>query len=83
MKTKERLREFIVSELNWPGSKDQLTDDFPLIDKKVVDSLGIFSIVSFVESEFGIEIQDEELIPTNFKSINSISELVDSKRGSA
>jgi acyl carrier protein len=74
------MRGFISEELNWQGTKDELTDDYPLIENKVVDSLGIFNIVSFVEDEFGIEIQDDELVPANFGSIEAISQLVDSKR---
>jgi acyl carrier protein len=47
-----------------------------------LDSLGIFSVVSFVESEFGIEVQDEALVPENFGTIAGIARLVGTKRGS-
>ena len=80
MTTQEKIRNFILDELNWQGSSEELTDDFPLIEKRAVDSVGIFSIVAFLEGEFGIEIQDEELVPDNFSSIGKISALVASKK---
>jgi acyl carrier protein len=59
-----------------------LTDEYPLIDGQVLDSLGIYQLVSFLESEFGIEILDQELIPENFGTIGDLARLVSSKRRS-
>jgi acyl carrier protein len=75
------LREFIIQEVAPDGVEDSLTDDLPLIENGVVDSLGIFHIVSFLEREFGVEILDEELAPEHFGTIGSIARLVESKRG--
>lgn len=75
-----KLRDFIVRELSWNGSRDELTDDYPLIERRVLDSLGIFEVVTFVESEFGIEIVDEELVPEHFGTIDGIARLIESKQ---
>jgi acyl carrier protein len=77
----DKLRTFIIEELNWNGTQQDLTEDYPLIDRHVVDSLGLFELVSFVEGEFGVEIRDEELVPENFGTIGDIVKFVDSKRG--
>jgi acyl carrier protein len=79
MPIEERLRTFVVDELGFDG--DQLTDDYPLIERGVVDSMGILSLVSFVEGEYGVEIQDEELVPQHFGTIGGIADLVRSKGG--
>lgn len=81
MTTQDQLREFIIQEVAPDGVEDHLTDDLPLIENGVVDSLGIFHIVSFLEREFGVEILDEELVPEHFGTIGSIARLVESKRG--
>jgi acyl carrier protein len=39
--------------------------------------------VSFLESEFGVEILEEELGPANFGTIRDVTRLVDSKRKDA
>lgn len=74
------VRGFIIQELDWDASTGELTNDYPLIDRHVLDSLGIFQLVSFIESEFGVEVRDEELVPENFGTISSIAKLVGSKR---
>jgi acyl carrier protein len=79
MTAKSKIRRFIIDELNWDQDPSQLTDDYPLIERHVVDSLGIFNIVSFIEEEFGVEIEDEELIPGNFGTIKGIATLIESK----
>jgi acyl carrier protein len=78
MTIEERLRDFIADEISGDVDSDQLTDDYPLRD--IVDSLGLFEVVSFVESEFGVEIDNEELVPTNFDTIGRIADLVKAKQ---
>jgi acyl carrier protein len=77
----EKVRNFIVNELHWNPSLGELTDDFPLIESSAVQSLGLFQLVSFIEREFQVEVSDEELLPENFSSINTIVRLVESKNG--
>lgn len=78
--TTERLRTFIVEELSWEGSPSDLTEDYPLIERGTLDSLGIFQLVSFIENEFGVEVRDEELVRDNFGTLNDITALVEAKR---
>jgi acyl carrier protein len=79
MNTTERLRDFIVDELRWDGARHQLTDDYPLLDAGVVDSLGLFEIVQFLEAECSVEIADDELVPENFATLSAIAKLVERK----
>ena len=64
--------------LRWSRSTN-LPDDLPLIERSVLDSLGLFQLVGYLESEFGVEILDEELIPQNFGTITDIARLVREK----
>lgn len=73
------VRDFIVNELGWDGDPATLTEDYPLIANNVVDSLGIFQLVTELEGAHGIEIDDEELIPENFGTLAAIDSLVRSK----
>jgi acyl carrier protein len=76
----QKVRQFIVDELRFDGSPSDLEDDLPLIEQQVLDSLGIFQLVGFLEGEFSIEILDEELVPEHFGTIRGIARLVESKR---
>lgn len=76
---KQGLREFISAEMKWDGATADLTDDYQLLEREVVDSLGIFKIISFLENEYDIIVEDDDLVPENFNTIASISELAGSK----
>jgi acyl carrier protein len=51
----------------------------PLLDNKIIDSLGILECVTFIQKEFKIDIYDEELVPENFYSIHNLSEFIEKK----
>ena len=72
-----RIRDFIVDELRSDGPREQLTEDYPLISGGVINSLGLFRIVGFLEREYGIEIPDDELLPENFETLGAIAKLAE------
>lgn len=80
MGSADALRDFIVNELHWNGNRELLTPDYPLIENHVLDSLGLFTMVTFVEEQFGVEVRDEELVPENFGTIGAITKLIEGKR---
>ncbi len=80
MSVEDEVRRFITRDLKWEGRTEDLTDDLALLDSRILDSLGLFKLVSFLEGEYGIDIDDEELVPDNFGSIGSIAALVNAKR---
>jgi acyl carrier protein len=75
----ERIREFIVGSLGWRGDRKALTRDYPLIEQDVLDSLGIFEMVTFLESDFGLELADDDLVSENFANIGAIVELIEKR----
>lgn len=79
MDTESRVRDFLIDEANWTGSRDELTSELPLIENHVLDSMALLRMVAWLESEFGIEIADTEVVPSNFGSIEQIGRLVDGK----
>lgn len=81
MTTADQLRQFIAREFRWDRPESELTDDYPVLDTGVIDSVGIYQIVSFIETDLGVQIEDEELLADNFRDVASIAQLVDAKRG--
>ncbi|HET7340907.1 MAG TPA: acyl carrier protein [Methylomirabilota bacterium] len=70
------IRTFVVERLAPAIGRTDVEDGEDLIDSGVVDSLGIFQLVAFLEERFGITIGDEEITPENFGSIAAIERLV-------
>lgn len=73
------IRRFIVDEIGWSGSAETLTPDYPLIANKVIDSVAAFQIVSYLEDEYDVAIDDSELVAPNFQDLRAIASLVESK----
>jgi acyl carrier protein len=78
--TEEQVHALIIGHLNWMGSSDELTPEYPLIEQHVIDSLGMLKLVALLEEQFGIDVDDVDLVPTNFSTIAEIASFVDSKR---
>ncbi|HZU40906.1 MAG TPA: acyl carrier protein [Solirubrobacteraceae bacterium] len=75
----EQIRTFLIEDLHWQGERSELTDDLPLIENHVIDSMGLLRLVSWLESTFGVTIADEEVVPANFGTIASIDALLSAK----
>jgi acyl carrier protein len=80
---RDQIRGFVVDELRWDGPRSELSDDFGLIENHVIDSMGLLRLVAWLESTYGISVQDQEVVPANFGTIAHIAELVASKRQAA
>jgi acyl carrier protein len=74
--TEERLRRYLKDRFR--NYRDDLATDADLTG--IVDSLGLFELVEFVEREFGIAIPTEDFTPARFASIQSILALIDDLR---
>ncbi len=73
------FREFVVERFPLAKRKD-LTDELSLLDSGIVDSLGVLDLVGFIEEQFGIECQDDDLVPENFDSIGALTRFVIARR---
>lgn len=76
----DRVRQFIIEELAWDGTVDELTDDLPLIRAGALDSIGILTLVQFLEANYGILIEDGEIISAHLSSLSGIERYVQSKK---
>ena len=75
----DNIKHFIVNDLGWEGTVDQLTDDLPLIQSGALDSLGIVILIEFLESNYGITMEDGEIVSAHLGSLASIERYVKSK----
>ena len=76
--TETHIKAFIQKEfLRDQGLDLEITDN--LIEQGIIDSLGIMRLLTYLERSFGIKVTDEELIPVNFETIESISSFIRNK----
>ena len=73
------FRTFITT--HFPGSKRRpLENADSLLESGIIDSLGVLDLVAFIETEFKITVEDDDLTPENFQSIDRMMAFVDRKR---
>jgi acyl carrier protein len=76
---KDQVREFVRENLASSKGIESFTDTESLTENGVIDSLGIFRLVAFLEETFGVRISDEEINAQNLSSIEQIEQLVVAK----
>jgi len=77
----ELVRQFILNQ--FPSARRRsLGEADPLLESGIIDSLGVLDVVSFLESEFKITINDDDLTPENFQNIAQITAFVQKKLAS-
>ena len=69
---KTKIREFISENFLF-GEANGLKDDTSFLEEGIIDSTGVLELVNFLEEEFSITVDDEELIPENLDSINNVT----------
>jgi acyl carrier protein len=78
----EVLRRFLIEELSAdPVDLERL--DAELVEEEIIDSLGIFAMVEFLEDRFSIAIDPTDITIENFSTMGSIDALVGRKLGPA
>ncbi len=75
---KEEVWKFIFE--NFILDPEEVVEDRDsLIEKGIVDSTGILELVAFIEENYQITVNDEELIPENLDSIQNITQYIHRK----
>ena len=74
-----KLRKFIKETFLNAKEVEDLGDDDSLLDSGIVDSMGILQLVNYLESQFGVDVQDEEIVPENFETVTTIAKFVGTK----
>lgn len=77
------IRQFIVDNLAASKGVSSITDDDSLTTSGIVDSLGIFQVVAFLQETFDVPIDDDDITVENFSTITTISQFVIDRLDSA
>lgn len=77
MNTNEVIREFITTEMLHGSLTAPLQDQDQLVESGIIDSLGVMTLLSFLDEKFSIQVGGDDLVPENFESVAAIAALVD------
>ena len=73
------VRRFIAENFLFRDEADAIAHDASLLDAGIIDSTGVLELVCFLETTFGIQVADEDMLPENLDSIRAITSYVSRK----
>lgn len=79
MDVETSVREFLREHAILSSDKPDVSSDESLLDSGILDSASIFQLVGFLEERFDFVIPDEDLVPENFDTLDSITDFVRSR----
>ena len=77
---KEKVRAFVL-EYAADRGVTEVKDDEPLLTTNIIDSLGSFRMIAFLEETFPLTIEDTDMVPENFQTLNDVEIFIANKLG--
>jgi acyl carrier protein len=81
--TREALRRYVLENCLFTDDGSKLKDGESFLETGLLDSTGILEIILFVEENLGVKVTDDEMVPDNLDSIDSLVAFVDRKQAGA
>jgi len=75
----EMIRTYIAENMLFSGDGYPYSDSASFLEEGIVDSMGIMELVMFVEENFQVTVEDEELVPDNFDSVGKLAAYIRAK----
>lgn len=76
----KQIREYVIENFVLGDEEEEFSDDQSFLDTGLIDSTGILEVISFLEDDYEIRIEDEEMIPDNLDSVEKIARFVHGKQ---
>ena len=80
MSIKATIRTYILENYLFTDDESELADGDSFLANHIIDSTGILELVMFLEEEFGIKVQEEDMVPDNLDTVDNLVRFVDGKR---
>lgn len=69
----ETLSAYIRDEVGYQGELDM---DADLLDARILDSFSVVELAAYIQSDFDVELEAEDLTRENFASLSSMIALI-------
>jgi acyl carrier protein len=79
MEIEAQVRKYVAQNLLFSDNGFEYDDDDSFLQEGIVDSVGVLELVLFVEETFDVNVDDQEITPDNFDSVNKLARYIRSK----
>jgi acyl carrier protein len=80
MNFKKIIRQHILENLLFTEDESALQDNDSFLSQGIIDSTGVLEIILFIEETFSIKVNDYEILPANFDSVDNLATFVKRKQ---
>jgi len=78
---KAAVRRYIEDNFIMGAGGVALADGDSFLEHHVLDSTGFLELIAHLEESYGIKVLDDEMVPENLDSLDSVAAFVARKRG--
>ena len=75
----QEVRQFVTENFIFESDHRGFSNDDSFFETGLLDSMGVLTLVEFVREKYGIAIEDGELLPENWDSVNRIAAFVNAR----
>jgi len=76
----KQVREYVIENFVLGDEEDTFSDNQSFLDTGLIDSTGILEVIGYLEDEYEITIEDDEMVPENLDSVDRIARFVHAKQ---
>jgi acyl carrier protein len=76
MRIEDQIKDYIAKNLLFSDNGFPYDENVSFLDEGIVDSVGVMELVSFVEDDFHVNVEDLDITPDNFDSVSKIAAYV-------
>jgi acyl carrier protein len=80
MSIRDQVHQFITTNFYVPDLQ-ALADETSFLDTGIIDSTGVLELVGYLQEQFGVVLEDGEIVPENLDSVANIVGLIQRKAG--
>ncbi|HEX6050916.1 MAG TPA: acyl carrier protein [Gemmatimonadaceae bacterium] len=74
------IRTFLAENFSLGRGTTQIPGDQSLTERGFIDSVGIVEVLTFLETQYQIQIDDDETVPENIDTIDNMVRFIGMKR---
>ncbi|OQY30148.1 MAG: hypothetical protein B6244_00860 [Candidatus Cloacimonetes bacterium 4572_55] len=79
LETSQEIRDFIVTNFLFGDSSKKFKDSDSFLDKGIMESTRVLELIEFLEDNYDITVEDDEIIIENLDSVTSIVNYLERK----
>jgi acyl carrier protein len=76
MELEAQIQQFVSQNLLFSDQGYRFNNNASFIQEGIIDSMGVMELATFVNTEFGIQVDPQDVTPENFDSVNKLAEYI-------